>query len=222
MLHLRFVLLIFCLYWSGLSLGQTKKNKSFYLRNVSGSHRSVQIKKDGYIEFVKYYPICNSRDSSITCETRIRGEIKSCTRDSILIHANVYNKRSFDDLDHVFYEQKSITGGYYTQNLSLSEIDGVYYSSPFRLRSRNAAITMLSVSLFTGLVIAPLVSLEYKSEVIGGFNGFNRKQYFAVAGSSMALGAISFTCYVFLKPKYYSFSDDDYKPRKKRWTIITK
>ena len=216
-----FLLIHFGLYFS-YSFGQKPKDKVFYIRNISGSHRSVKIQKEGYIEFVKYYPICNSRDSSITCETRIRGEIKSCTRDSILIHANVYNKRSFDDLDHVFYEQKSITGGYYTQNLSLSEIDGVYYSSPFRMRARNAAITLLSVSLFTGLVIAPLVSLEYKPEVIGGFSGFDRRQYFAVAGSSLALGALSFSCYVFLKPIYYSFREDDYKPRRKRWTIIVK
>ena len=133
--------------------------------------------------------------------------------------ASAYSKSVFNDYDHVFIEKKSIVGDNYLYKLNLSDIDGVYLSTPNQIRLRNASMTVLGMSLFAALVVAPLISLEYTAINTNAQGGFNRKKYFSIAGTCMAFATVSFSCFVILKPRYYSFANDDYRPKGQHWRL---
>jgi hypothetical protein len=103
--------------------------------------------------------------------------------------------------------------------LNLSDIDGVYLSTPNQIRLRNASMTVLGMSLFAALVVAPLISLEYTAINTNAQGGFNRKKYFSIAGTCMAFATVSVSCFVILKPRYYSFANDDYRPKGQHWRL---
>jgi len=217
---------LFCVHFVFLVFGQTlvpetadSLRPAVQLENTTSNRKAVQIHPKSTLEFVKFVPICSDSDSTTMCETRVYGHVVNLNEDSVFIEANTYFTRKFNQFDLLYSERKQTTGASYPHSFNLSEIDGVYYSSHLRTKMRNASMTLLGVSLFTALVAAPLFSLEYKSYGIGTPGGFDRKQYFAIAGTGMAVAAASLSFYLVSKPKYYSFAADDFNPKRQRWML---
>lgn len=189
------------------------------LFNITGGNKHVVIDDHTHLEFVDFQFKKTENDSVYYSESRIKGKVIAMSHDSILVEAVNHEHREFNDLNVLFHEKKSITGGAYQYKLKISDLDGAYYSKLKHDKWRTASLSIFGASVFTTLVIAPLLSIQYRSVSLGDSNGFKRNQYFALAGSGLVLAAVSYTCYVSLKPKYYSFAYDDYNPRKKRWKL---
>lgn len=192
---------------------------NFQLINTNGSNKPTKIIREGYLEFIQLETVNANEDSLILQEHRITGQVSYLSLDTIRVKTTQSVLRKFNQYDVFYEENKSILGGSYDMQLNLSKIDGVYYSSPLKIKLRNATMTMMGMSLFTALVMAPLLSLEYKSYGVGTPGGFDRKQYFAIAGTSFFTASLSFGLYIAFKPRYYSFAYDDFNPKRKRWTI---
>lgn len=189
------------------------------LENTTSNRKPISIQKGDFLEFVKFSETYRETDSAQYELHRVRGRVSDYHVDSITIHAQFKGQRIFNNYQNLFNEEQSISGGHYPMRLSLADVDGVYYSSKLRTKIHNTSVTMMGVSLFTSLVLAPLFSLEYKSFSQGSPGGFNRNQYFTIAGSGLAAVAASFTLYVVTKPKYFSFAGDDFNPKKQRWRL---
>lgn len=223
---MKLVLFLFVLNFVFLITGQTlplENTDSLYptiqIDNTTSNRKSVLVQAKSTLEFVKFVPRCSATDSTIMCETRVNGFVVDLDEDTVHIAAQAYFNRQFNQFDQLFLEHKSIIGESYRYSFSLSEIDGVYYSSHWRTKIRNTSMTLLGVSLFTALVAAPLFSLEYKNYGIGTPGGFNRKQYFTIAGTGMVVAAASFSFYILMKPRYYSLASDDFNPKRQRWML---
>lgn len=220
------LLFLFCFCFEFLVFAQTFPSESadslmppVELINTTSNRKPVKIQNGASLEFVKFVPVCSTVDSSIMCETRISGYVTDLILDTVSLDAQTYATRQFNAFDQLYSERKQTTGASYRYTLNLSEVDGVYYSSRLRSKIRNTSMSVLGLSLFTALVVAPLFSLEYKSYGVGTPGGFNRKQYFAIAGTGMAFAAASFSFYILMKPKYFSFAADDYNPKRQRWML---
>jgi hypothetical protein len=219
-------LFLFCLNFVSFIFSQTlapentdSLRPAVQFENTTSTRKPVKVNQNSSLEFIQFVPVCSSEDSTIMCETRITGLVSDLNDDSVHIDAEIFLTRKFNHFDLLYSERKNTTGSSYKYSLNLSEIDGVYYSSHLRSKLRNASTTLMGLSLFAALVAAPLFSLEYKSYGVGTPGGFNRKQYFAIAGTGMAVAAASFSFYILMKPKYYSFAADDFNPKKQRWML---
>mgnify|MGYP007032571067 CR=1 FL=1 len=190
-----------------------------HLESTTSIRKPITIQKGDFLEFVKFNRINVETDSAQYELSRIRGRVSDYSVDTIALVAHFKAQRTFNNYQNLFNEEQSISGGHYNVKLSLIDVDGVYYSSKLRSKIHNTSVTMLAVSLFTSLVLAPLFSMEYKTYSEGTPGGFNRKQYFTIAGSGLAAAAASFTLFVVSKPRYFSFAGDDFNPKKQRWRL---
>ncbi len=224
---MRLVLLFFCALLFSPLLGQSDENSSsflntktsFVLQSVTKNKRPKKIAHDATFEFIKFEDRCSSEDSTISCDWRIRGSIANLTPDSIIIAAEYQEYREYNSVSILFGEKKAITGTSYMHSLQLTELDGMYYNSARHAKWKNASLNLFGASVFTTLIIAPLLSIQYKSVSEGSMAGFKRNQYFAIAGAGLTLAAVSYTCYLTFKPKYYSFAKDNYNPKKQKWRL---
>ena len=190
------------------------------LEYITGPRKAIPVKYEDYLQFIILENKPTPTDSNVFNEQIISGKVVNVINDTIILEANSFSKRSFNTFENLFEEQKSIYGGHYTIKLDISEIDGVYHASPERLKARNIASSFIGFSLFTALIIAPLFSIEYKAFGASSPGAFNRNLYFGIAGTGLSVAAISLGFYVASKPKYFSFAKDNYRPKKKRWTLV--
>lgn len=190
------------------------------LEYITGQRKVIPVQPVDYLQFVILEKTPTPADSNIYNEQKISGKVVRMINDTLILEASSFSKRSFNTFENLFEEQKSIHGGHYSFKLDISKIDGVYHASAKRLKSRNIASSFLGFSLFTALIIAPLFSIEYKAFGASSPNAFNRNLYFGIAGTGISVAAISFGFYVAAKPKYFSFARDNYRPKKKSWTLV--
>jgi hypothetical protein len=102
------------------------------------------------------------------------------------------------------------------RNIPLKNLGYIYYRSPSRYFFRNFGIATSFLSAFTSLIVAPLVSINYRN------GGFNKDRYFAIAGSGLIGLTVSIPVLIFSKPKFYMLKNQYSKQRKDIWYIQSK
>jgi hypothetical protein len=99
------------------------------------------------------------------------------------------------------------------RNIPLKNLGYIYYRSPSRYFFRNFGIATSFLSAFTSLIVAPLVSINYRN------GGFNKDRYFAIAGSGLIGLTVSIPVLIFSKPKYFMMKNQYSKQGKDIWYI---
>ena len=204
---------------SGFVSEQDSNVVNIDLVKSSGKSRIIHVQSDDYFEVVSLESYSNHPDTTYYDKYKVFGRVVNFSCDSICMEARQYSKWSFSDYENLSLEEKKISGESYSYKTSLSKIDGVYYSSGMMMKLRNGTISVIGVSLFAALIVAPLYSMEYMSVENGSYAGFNRTRYITIASTGISVAALSFCAYLTLKPRYYSFANDDFKPQKNRWSI---
>lgn len=88
------------------------------------------------------------------------------------------------------------------RNLNLNLINAVDYSSRPRQTVNNIGNTISTFALITTLVVAPLVSINYKN------GDFNANRYYTWAGAGLAGLSIGIPMILFSREKTYSITND--------------
>jgi hypothetical protein len=195
---------------------------TMFLIDAENPMKKVKIDPQGTLVFVKYdRSIQNTVEGEVEFERmeRFTATVDSLGKEQIHISASEESYTTYEN-----YVMSSKRTGQYFENpklmsLNLGDIDGVYYSSRRRDVSRNIMFSVLGVSVFTSLVLAPLLSLEYKKVASNDASGFDRPMYFAIAGTGLLGAAISLPLIYLLRPKYYSFQGDNFTRVKKPWIL---
>lgn len=222
---------VFCFLFIGLSIYAQEIDTSnvtpmtstdVYLLDLKNPKKKVRIDPEGTVVFVKYdKTIQATQEGEVEHEKIVKytGTIDSLGNNMVFVSASEESHTTYEN-----YVVASKRSGQYFDNpklmtLNLNEIDGLYYSSRRREASRNIMFSVLGVSVFTSLVLAPLLSLEYKKTSATDATGFDRPMYFAIAGAGLVGAAISLPIIYLLRPKYYRLQGDNYATSKKRWML---
>lgn len=203
-----------------LSVADTIPQAALYLVDANNPNKKVKIDPRGTVVFVKYNKEENQSDETSTEDmTTYSGSIDSLKKDEVYFSSSEISNNTYQN----FLSVSSSVNSYYETpkklTLNIKEMDGMYYSSRRRVVGRNVMFSVLGVSAFTALVIAPLASLEYRKTAASDGAGFDRKMYFGIAGAGLLTAAVSFPIIYLLRPKYYSFQGDNFSPSKKRWAL---
>jgi hypothetical protein len=170
------------------------------------TNRNIKISERGELIFV-----LKTEQDSFNINNRLNSGLLEISNDSITINKYYQKTTHFKNLILWKYSENYIQE---TIKISIYDIDGVYYSGPFKLGLNTTAKTLLLSSLWLGLVTAPLVSIEYR------FNspfGFNKQLYFNMLKYTFIVGVINIPIYFLSKPKYYKF--DSKYPYKKQFYL---
>lgn len=189
-----------------------------------GGKKPKNIAPSGYVAFVKYsksiehnmdgHPLTESYEKlelnlqSFINEEEVRARVKSQEQKTYkegLVMTSELN---------TYFEESEPTVG-----LKLPEYQGMYYSSPLRMKLRSTFFTLSVASAFTALVIAPIASFQY-AKGANAYNQYDRNVYFGLLGLSAGVAAVSVPMYFVLKPKYYSFNGELLVKSKRRWKLI--
>jgi hypothetical protein len=222
--------LIFIAYMFLFSFGTQAQNDTvrpagqaldFFLASDKGLKKT---NPNGYIAFVKYsksteqnsdgYPLAENYE-------KIELELLNfVNQDEVQVIMNSYEYRTSREGLVITSEQRTyFEEGTAIVNLMLPEYQGMYYSSPRRMKLRSTFFTLSFASAFTALIVAPLASFQY-SKGAGAFNQYDRNTYFGLLGLSAGLAAVSVPMCFVLKPKYYSFNGELLSRSNKRWKLI--
>ena len=149
---------------------------------------------------------CYSDINDIHHRDYIQGRFMHATADSVYLDIDLHRQNQFDMLDsteHQFYKSFEIryhqTGdvsrimkGFLKENICSVSID----KYPI---SRTLLNSISGLGLLNALVVAPLVSINYKT------GEFNSNRYYTYSGISLASTIITFTFSRTLIPKKYKF-----------------
>jgi len=95
----------------------------------------------------------------------------------------------------------------------ITDLNSIYYSSNARSTVNNISTSIAGFSTFSALVIAPLISINYRS---GDFAG---NRYYIAAGSSLGLAVISGTIALLSQNKSYWIITPNETPDKDAWYL---
>lgn len=198
----------------------SEQTPQLYLVDVNNPKKIVKIDPRGTVVLVKYVKEENRNTETSTEDmTTYSGTIDSMTAEQVYFSANEQTNNTYENYMSMTSTVQSNYEIPKKISLNLMDMDGMYYASRRRERARNVMFSVLGVSVFTALVVAPLASLEYRKTNASDGTGFDRKMYFGIAGAGLLTAAVSFPMMYLLRPKYYSFQGDNYAPSKRRWTI---
>ena len=203
-----------------LNVVDTLAAPAFYLTDVNNPKKMVKIDPRGTVVLVKYDKEENRNTETSTEDmTTYSGTIDSLTKEQVYFSSREISNNTYQN----FLEVSSSVQSYYETpkkfTLNIKDVDGMYYSSRRREMGRNVMFSVLGISAFTALIVAPLASLEYRKTTATDGTGFDRKMYFGIAGAGLLTAAVSFPIIYLLRPKYYSFQGDNYAPSKRRWAL---
>lgn len=121
---------------------------------------------------------------------------------------NGFESRTYND-----YSSFSYFNNDNKRNINLKNLNYIDYTSPSRDFFRTFGYTTTFLSALTTVIVAPLVSINYKN------GGFNKNRYYTVAGSGLIGLSVGIPLIVFSKPKTYKLTDKNINLGKNLWYI---
>ncbi len=206
------------------STSVVSKNQAVYLVDAKNPNKKIIIDPRGTSTFIQYEKSTELREQDTVQVENISsftGTIDGLEKELIYFSASEESNKIYQEYLLVSRRSAEYMETPKQINLNLNRIDGMYYSSRRRDIGRNVMFSVLGVSVFTALVAAPLASIEYKKASASDASGFDRPMYFMIAGSGLLSAAISLPIIYLLRPKYYSFTGDNYSSAKRKWVLVT-
>lgn len=196
----------------------TKTNQlSFSLVNSKDSTKVVRI-KDGYNIEITYEELVND---SLIQEKRntARGELLAITDTTIsfrIDQEDVYTK--FKNGSNIEQQTSYYNDDYSTLNsvkrtINKNQLKYFQYDNKARNAIQVCGSTLTIVSVGTALLVAPLVSINYKN------GNFNKEKYYTVAGCGLAGIAVGIPLIIIGQQKYYSITTRSKAKKSDAWYI---
>lgn len=201
----------------------THTQQNYYLVNTARPNKKVTIEIDGSLSLVQYDTVSNWGGGNVVFEENLlvfNGNIKSFDNTMLVLNTSEETSETYKSYMLTSAKTNSFFEMPKARSVQIQSLDGVYYSSRTRERARSVMFSIVAISAFTSLVVAPLASLEYKKSSTPGFKGFDRPMYFSIAGTGLFVAAVSIPVIFVLRPKYYSFVGDQYRVTKKKWVLV--
>ncbi len=102
------------------------------------------------------------------------------------------------------------------RSISLNKLNYIDYSSPKRSFCYSLAGTTTFLAVLTTFVVAPLVSINFQN------GDFNKKRYYAVAGSGLIGLSVGIPMMLLSSPKRYHLTEININKGKNRWYLESK
>lgn len=122
-------------------------------------------------------------------------------------------KNGFESQTYNDYSSFNYFGNDNMRKINLKNLNYINYTSPSRDFFRTLGYATTFISVLTTVVVAPLVSINYKN------GGFNKNRYYTFAGSGLIGLSVGIHLIVFSKPKTYKLTDKNVNPGKDLWFI---
>jgi hypothetical protein len=148
-------------------------------------------------EFIFVYKI----EDSLNIEEKYYGNIID-VEDSLVVLDCYYYTEEIIDSNIISKNTTILNNEENLLNLKINDFNGFYYSPNWKLKTNEISKSLFFSSLFIGLVIAPIISFEYR-KINTSFSGFNRKLYTNTLIFSFVTIGISIPMYYISKPKYF-------------------
>jgi hypothetical protein len=138
------------------------------------------------------------------------GEISNVTKDSISIYLKSFTERIVQNKD--IKKETQIQYLEYDSIETLPKVSfckkDIYHIEKSNYKAESVHMTMGFISLFSGLVVAPLISINYKN------GDFREKMYYYTASISVAFSILNFSLVPATTHKYWL---KNYNKKKKKW-----
>jgi len=206
---MRFFLLV-----SLLTIGQWVSAQGLVLEN-SNTGRTVTLPAGGKVEL---YLDLDTSSTADCCSHYLKGILEEPEEGFIRIVPQEERKRyvfknGLQKEDEVFYG--NLSEGQ-QMNVKVADVNALTYRKAGAEDTNNLGMFITTISAFSALIAAPLVSIKYQE---GGFNG---DRYLRVAGYSLAATGIGVALMIGSKKRHYSVGQGGQAPDKKQWNIILK
>jgi len=133
----------------------------------------------------------------------LQGEIRLITDSSIVIAPRIDHIVNEFSSDSIQYIDKNFKKPHYTVNLEFKKIEIINYHSRIAQNWQGIGFSSIIIGGLTALIVAPLVSINYKS------GGFNSTTYFTCAGIGLGILTIGIPLSVLNKEKEYFINQPD-------------
>lgn len=200
-----------CLMLVTASLAAQKPTDSvpgrFYLVNTLDSSRSVLIKRKAPPEF-------HIRLDTVSGFKKVSGFIQDATDTTvkILVESENMEIEMRNGVISTIENDYSLATEFRT--LRIQDVSYLKYSNPFRKTFNSAGSTISTLSLLSGLLIAPLVSMDFSNGV------FNSTRYLNWTKASIGGLAIGIPITLLSKPRTYEVTANRMKGDRKFWVIV--
>lgn len=191
-------------------------NSDFYLINSIDSTKKVKL-----VPKIAYGLNCTEQNTDTLIEQKtvtLQGYIVNLNKTAVTYDISTETvylrlKNGFESRTNNDYTSFDYSGNDNLRNINLKNLNYINYTSPSRdfFRTFGSATTFLSV--LTTVIVAPLVSINYKN------GGFNKDRYFTIAGSGLIGLSVGIPLIVFSKPKTYKLTDKNINQGKDLWYI---
>ena len=204
----------------------TLVKKDFYLVNSLDTNKRVELKATGFNESVLNYNANISDTSLMSAEITLKGYLIDLKNDSLAFKVNNKDTYIIKKNGVVYKNEECYNCGIYVgaievkdslriQKVNFENLNYLSYFSPTRQTVSNLGMFISTLSTITTLVVAPLVSINYKN------GDFNKNRYYKFAGG----GLIGFSVglpFALLNSKTYNLSHKNGEKSKKHWFFKVK
>jgi|GEM_PF-6651351 len=123
-----------------------------------------------------------------------------------------YRDGFFNEVVHRYYEvDKSLAMD--RRTLNYNTLKHITHTSDLKQKGLTIGTIGISVSAITALIVAPLVSINYKN------GDFNNTRYYTIAGIGLAGIGVSIPVLIICQPKMYLLTQKHQKKDKKHWYL---
>lgn len=192
----------------GISQSISNEQAEIYLVYSMDSTQKIHLKNGSEL----YYEL-DFVDTLIESQsTYLQGTIESISDTAI-------NYKTWSETSNLSYlngNESEIYNTFESDNLRtipINQLEYLQYSSPTRTFFNSLGGAIAGFSSLTTLLVAPLVSINYKN------GSFNKKRYFAVAGSGLIGLAVSIPITSLSKPKKYQLIEKSADPEEDYWYL---
>jgi hypothetical protein len=175
---------------------------ALYLVHCAGTRKPVRIKPEGTLNLAVNTPPV---DTTLFTSLKVQMEGSLLNVHDSMITMKLYAENTFIRFSN--NSRVSVSNSFYYSDdeehreILMSDIQSLKYSGPTRYSLNIAGGIITTSSALTLLMVAPLVSIQYKE------GGFNADRYFLWAGASLAGLAIGIPLTIFSGTKTYRLSN---------------
>lgn len=188
----------------------SEEGVEIYLVNSMDTTKKVHLKNGVQCELLYEFGLLDTLIESKS--TYLLGTIESISDTSVTM--NPWSESAY--ITYFNGDESEVYTTYTSQNkmqLSINQIEYLQYSSPTRDFLHNFGTTTASLAALTALIVAPLVSINFKN------GDFKKNTYYRVAGYSLIGLGVSIPIIALTKPKQYLLLEKDTGAERDYWYL---